>query len=47
MVPHAPKGIVMNASDLWYVAILIGFFVLIEIAMALMGKHKSDRGEHT
>jgi hypothetical protein len=44
---QAPKGIVMTSSDLLYVAILIGFFVLIEIAMALMGRHKADRGEHS
>jgi len=37
----------MSSSDLLYVAILIAFFVLVEIAMALMGRHTSDRGEHT
>ena len=47
LIIQAPKGIVMNPSDYLYVAILIVFFALIEIAMALMGKNKSDRGEHS
>jgi len=47
MILQAPKGIVMNPSDLMYVAILIVFFVLIEIAMAKTGKRKSDGGEHS
>lgn len=44
---RAPKGIEMNSSDLVYVAIIIVFFALVEIAMALMGKRKSDPGERT
>jgi hypothetical protein len=47
MISRATRGIVMNPSDLLYVAILIVFFVLIEVAMASMGKRKPDRGEHT
>jgi hypothetical protein len=47
VILQTPKGIVVNPSDLLYVAIMIGFFVLIEIAMAFMGKRKSDRGEHS
>jgi hypothetical protein len=45
MIPQAPKGVVMHSSDLVYVAILIVFFLLINIALARMGKRKSDRGE--
>jgi hypothetical protein len=47
MIPQAPKGIVMTSSDLLYVAIILVFFALVEIAMALMGERKSDPGEHT
>jgi hypothetical protein len=47
LIPQAPKGIAMNSSDLMYVAILIAFFALVEIAVALIGKHKSDHGEHS
>jgi hypothetical protein len=47
MIPQAPKGVVMHFSDIVYVAILIVFFVLINIALARMGKRKSDRKERT
>jgi hypothetical protein len=46
VIPQSPKGIAMNASDLLYVAIIIVFFASIEIAMALMGKRKTNHGEH-
>ena len=47
MIPQAPKGVVMHSSDLVYAAILIVFFVLINIALARMGKRKSERKERT